>query len=201
MRNGKPWNVNIHYDDRLAALVPPGAQRVLDVGCGDGFLAAQLATRVPRVVALDRDAGVLDRARERFADAEVVWVRGDATAPPYADATFDAVLSNATFHHLPDAAESLKTLAALVRPGGVLGIVGFARPGLRGLPAEAVTLAARGVANRRWGKWEHTAPIHWPPPHTYAELDAIARKTLPGGRSRRLLLGRHLLVWRRPEAS
>jgi protein-L-isoaspartate O-methyltransferase len=57
-----PWNANIHYDGRLDACVPASATAVLDVGCGDGFLAARLARRVPLVVAIDTDAPVLDRA-------------------------------------------------------------------------------------------------------------------------------------------
>lgn len=66
-----PWNANIHYDGRLDACVPASATSVLDVGCGDGFLAARLARRVPLVVAIDVDAPVLDRARARFPEARV----------------------------------------------------------------------------------------------------------------------------------
>jgi 2-polyprenyl-3-methyl-5-hydroxy-6-metoxy-1,4-benzoquinol methylase len=42
------WNVNIHYDATVAGCVPATATSVLDVGCGDGVLAARLARRVPR---------------------------------------------------------------------------------------------------------------------------------------------------------
>lgn len=42
----EPWNANIHYDRRLDACVPETARSVLDVGCGDGFLAARLARRL-----------------------------------------------------------------------------------------------------------------------------------------------------------
>jgi SAM-dependent methyltransferase len=59
-----PWNANIHYDGRLDACVPASATSVLDVGCGDGFLAARLARRVPLVVAIDADAPVLDARGE-----------------------------------------------------------------------------------------------------------------------------------------
>lgn len=67
--SGRPWHVNIHYDGRLDSLVPATARSVLDVGCGDGFLAARLALRVPHVVALDVDRLVLERAQTRFPDA------------------------------------------------------------------------------------------------------------------------------------
>jgi protein-L-isoaspartate O-methyltransferase len=67
----KEWNVNIHYDAKLDECVPPYAASVLDVGCGDGFLAARLSQRVPRVVAVDIDEPVLERAKQRFPRARV----------------------------------------------------------------------------------------------------------------------------------
>ncbi|GAA1394142.1 class I SAM-dependent methyltransferase [Luteococcus peritonei] len=70
------WNINIHYDRLLADLAAPG-DLVLHVGCGDGFLAARLADKGCRVVALDADKGVLGRARERWADRPIDWVHAD----------------------------------------------------------------------------------------------------------------------------
>ena len=61
--DGVGWNINIHYDALLDYKVPAGARRVLDVGCGDGFLAARLARRIPDVTAVELDAPVLQRAR------------------------------------------------------------------------------------------------------------------------------------------
>ncbi|RIQ37414.1 class I SAM-dependent methyltransferase [Jiangella rhizosphaerae] len=204
----EPWNANIHYDARLAACVPPGAGPVLDVGCGDGFLAARLAggfapadggaAPARRVVALDADAPVLERARARFPDAAVDWRHGDVLTYPFQLGSFDAVVSNATLHHLPDAAAALRRLGALVRPGGVLAVVGFARFERRDLPWAAAAFVSLGVANRVRRKWEHSAPQHWPPPHTYRELGACARAVLPGVRLSRLLMGRYLLAWPAP---
>jgi len=111
-----PWNVNIHYDARLAHCVPAAATSVLDVGCGDGFLAARLARRVPRVVAIDIDGPVLGRARARFPDAPVTWCQGDILTHPLEAGSFDAVLSNAMLHHLPDTRAALRRLSELVRP-------------------------------------------------------------------------------------
>ncbi|ORV81482.1 hypothetical protein AWC11_27000 [Mycobacterium interjectum] len=73
----EPWTVNIHYDALLESKVPRAARCVLDVGCGDGFLAARLSRRVPEVIALDLDGPVLLRAQARFAAAPVRWVQGD----------------------------------------------------------------------------------------------------------------------------
>jgi 2-polyprenyl-3-methyl-5-hydroxy-6-metoxy-1,4-benzoquinol methylase len=193
-----PWNANIHYDGRLDACVPASATSVLDVGCGDGFLAARLARRVPLVVAIDADAPVLGRARARFPDARVTWCHGDVVTYPLGRESFDAVLSNATLHQLPDAGEALSRLSQLVRPGGTLAIVGFVRTEWRDLPWVLTALACRGVANRVRGKWEHTAPQTWPPPDTLRELRHSLRETLPGARISRLLMGRYLIVWRAP---
>ena len=189
------WNVNIHYDARLAACVPAAARSVLDVGCGDGFLAARLAGRVPLVVAIDVDAPVLDRARARFPDATVTWCHGDVLTHPLEAGPFDAVVSNAALHHLGDTRAALLRLGQLVRPGGVLAVVGFARTQWRDWPWAAVAFVARGIAIRVRGVWEHTAPTVWPPTDTYRQLRQVAQEVLPGSRIRRLLLGRYLLTW------
>jgi SAM-dependent methyltransferase len=195
---GGLWNVNIHYDARLAACVPVSAAAVLDVGCGDGFLAARLARRVPHVVAIDIDAPVLGRAQARFPDARVTWCQGDILAHPLRPGSFDAVLSNAMFHHLPDTRVGLSGLSQLVRPGGTLAIVGFLRIERRDLPWAITTTILRGVAIQVRGKWPHTAPQAWPPRDSIRELRQVTREILPGARVRLLLLGRYLLTWTRP---
>jgi SAM-dependent methyltransferase len=195
---GEPWNVNIHYDRRLADSVPDGARSVLDVGCGDGFLAARIADRVPGVVALDIDAPVLARARARFPDTAVTWREGDLLDDPFPVTTFDAVVSNATLHHFADAGDALGRLAALVGPGGTLAVVGLVRTGWRDVPWAVMAALARGIAHVVRGRWEHTAPQRWPPPHTFGELRKVVAEVLPDARLARLLLGRYLLTWQAP---
>ena len=73
----EPWNVNIHYDGRLDDCVSPRAASVLEVGCGDRFLAARLSKRLPNVVAVDIDEPVLERAKQRYPTAPVKWLCGD----------------------------------------------------------------------------------------------------------------------------
>jgi SAM-dependent methyltransferase len=129
-RHGREmWNVNIHYDGKLDDCVPRSATSALDVGCGDGLLANRLAARVPRVVAIDVDRPVLERAKQRVPDAPVIWRNADVLAAGEELGSFDAVVSNATLHHLPDTREGLRRMRERVRPGGTLAIVSFARPG------------------------------------------------------------------------
>jgi SAM-dependent methyltransferase len=193
----QPWNVNIHYDGKLDTSVPHDAKSALDVGCGDGFLAARLSRRVPHVVAIDIDGPVLERARQRFPDAPVDWMRGDfLTADDVG--SFDAVVSNASLHQFPDTRIALRRLRERVRPGGTLAVVTFARPGLRGLPWALVSFVARGIAIRLRGKWEHSAPTVWPPRDTVASLRRHVSAELPGAQVSLLLLGRVFILWRAP---
>lgn len=98
----QPWNANIHYDALLDAMVPLGTQCVLDVGCGDGLLAARLARRIPYVTAVDIDAPVLRRAQTRFANAPIRWLHADIMTAELPNAGFDAVVSNAALHHIEE---------------------------------------------------------------------------------------------------
>lgn len=189
-----PWNLNIHHD---RVLVRP-RDRVLDVGCGDGFLSAALADLGCEVVGLDVDAGVLARARDRWPDRDITWLQADVMIHPFEPASFDAVLSNAALHHLPDTEEVLRRMGELVRPRGRLGVVGFARNGPLDWPLSLLGMVAIVVVQRIRGKWEHTAPIAWPPALTYGQTRDVARRALPGSRFRRVLLGRYLLDWTRP---
>jgi SAM-dependent methyltransferase len=193
-----PWNINIHYDALLDAKVPAGARRVLDVGCGDGFLAARLARRVPDVTAVELDAPVLQRAQARFSDVSIRWVHADIVTADLPDAGFDAVVSNAALHHLEDTRAALGRLAGLVAPGGTLAVVTFVKFSFRHFLWHSGSWVARGIATRVKGKWEHTAPIKWPPPDTLSELRTHVHATLPGARVRPLLYGRVLITWYAP---
>lgn len=195
----RPWNLNIHYDRVLADRAAAG-RRVLDVGCGDGFLAARLVEGGCEVVALDADAAVLGRAQQRWSGYAITWFHGDLLTCPLPAESFDAVLSNATLHHLPDTGQGLARMGSLVRPGGHLGVVGFARNGPLDWPMSLVGAAGIFVVNRARRKWEHTAPQSWPSPLAYGQVRRISGSVLPGRTFRRLWLGRYLLTWTRPRS-
>jgi 2-polyprenyl-3-methyl-5-hydroxy-6-metoxy-1,4-benzoquinol methylase len=194
------WNVNIHYDGKLDNCVPHSATSALDVGCGDGLLANRLAARIPRVVAIDVDRPVLERAKQRFPDAPVIWRNADVLEAGDELGSFDAVVSNATLHHLPDTRAGLRRMRERVRPGGTLAIVSFARPGWRYLPWAMATWVICGVAVRIRGNWMHSAPIVWPPRDTVAELRRHVHAELPGARLSLLPMGRVFIQWYAPQA-
>jgi SAM-dependent methyltransferase len=121
----------------LAEVLPPEPRRVLDLGCGDGRLAALvLANRpgVESVVAVDRSPAMLDHARRNFAgDDRVEVVVGDLEQPLNIGGPFDVITSGFAIHHLTD--ERKQQLLGEVRgrlaPGGVfanLEVVASATP-------------------------------------------------------------------------
>lgn len=192
------WNANTHYHDLILAALPPDAAHVLDVGCGDGMLAADLADAgVPHVVGLDIDQPVLDRARARHEGKAIEWMQGDVLDVAFEPEFFDALVSVAALHHM-DAAQSLGRFARLVRPGGTVAIVGLAANAWSDLPLAAVGMTLRQVLGLVHGQWHHSAPTCWPPPLTYGEMKALSARVLPGVRYRRHWLGRYSLVWRKP---
>lgn len=190
------WNHNIHYHRVVLEAVPDDATSALDVGTGNGLLAADLRDRLPRVVAIDVDDAVLDAAHQERDDIE--WRLGDVMAYPFGE-TFDVVASVATLHHLPDPPSALRRLAELTSPGGVVVVVGLARATR---PRE-FALAVFGMLQHKWlswrnGYWEHTAPTVWPPAQSYAEIRRSAMATLPGVRWKLLPMFRYALIWRKP---
>lgn len=191
------WNNNIHYHQLIRDALPDFADTALDVGTGDGLLAIELCRDIASVTAIDTDSDVLDSARKE--NSEINWVHGDVLTHPFEPASFDAVVSVATLHHLPDLAEGLTRLADLTAPGGVLAIVGLARSTRPvDFVYDLVGLVENRKYTRRHGLWAHSAPIVWPPPHTYTEVRRTASTVLPGVKWTRLALWRYALVWKKP---
>jgi ubiquinone/menaquinone biosynthesis C-methylase UbiE len=126
---------------------------LLDVGTGSGGnVAIPAALLGARVVGADLTTELFEAARRRAADArvEVDWVEGDAESLPFADETFDRVLS--TFGHMfaPHHALAGAELARVVKPGGIVG---------------TTTWTPEGAI----GAMLRTVDGHLPPPPDFAE--------------------------------
>lgn len=111
--------------DRLK--VGPG-QRLLDVGCGEGRHSFGALARGASVAALDLDLASMKPHRRRLS-AELSkrkagggFVRGDAFALPFADASFDRVICAEVMEHVHDYRAAARELARITRPGGRLAI-------------------------------------------------------------------------------
>jgi SAM-dependent methyltransferase len=96
-------------------------RRVLDAGCGEGWIASTIAA--PEVVCIDQSGAAVEATRARGLDARVA----DIEALPFADGEFDAVMCNNVLYHVPDRQRALAELARVLRSGGrFVGIYGFA---------------------------------------------------------------------------
>jgi SAM-dependent methyltransferase len=92
--------------------------RILDIGCGTGFNVAYLRSLgFTRVVGLDVAPEALDYCRLRHLTA---LVRGDATHAPFLDGAFDIILALDLIEHVEDDVTTIRGLARLLSPGGVL---------------------------------------------------------------------------------
>ncbi len=103
-----------------------GGETVIDAGCGTGRLTAQVLEQLPegRVIAVDRDAAMLEAAREelapRFGD-RVRFVRADLLdLAATVGEPVDRVFSTATFHWIPDHDRLFAAIFASLRPSGWL---------------------------------------------------------------------------------
>jgi 2-polyprenyl-3-methyl-5-hydroxy-6-metoxy-1,4-benzoquinol methylase len=110
--------------ERLKGIAPADARageplRVLDVGCGEGQLTAELADAGFAVVGVDVAEEPLRRARYRHEGLDVRLV-SEAETWPLDDASFDAVWAGETIEHVADTAGWLSEVRRVLRSGGTL---------------------------------------------------------------------------------
>ena len=125
--------------EHLLDLVPwRGDERVLDVGCGRGLLLISAARRLTdgRAVGVDlwsglqlsgnRPQAVLENARRAGVAERVEIQDGDARSLPFADASFDVVLSSLVLHNIPSQTgrrQAVREIARVLKPGGHVALL------------------------------------------------------------------------------
>jgi ubiquinone/menaquinone biosynthesis C-methylase UbiE len=101
---------------------PRGDERALDVGTGAGALAFALAPLVRQVVGLDLVPELLELARARSLP-NTEFVKGDGTALPFPDDSFDLGGTHRVLHHVAQPERVVAGLARVTRPGGHVLVV------------------------------------------------------------------------------
>jgi len=158
-------------DESLAGLDLRGSECVLDIGCGDGKITAEIAERVPggSVVGVDPSTAMIDFAREHFVagHANVSFAVGDAAHLTYRDA-FDLIVSFNALHWVPDQTAALRSIRQAMRPTG-RSVLQFVSRGAR-KPLEDVI--EETCASPRWSRHfpDHRRPYLHLPPEEYRRL-------------------------------
>ncbi|CAN0455269.1 unnamed protein product, partial [Phaeothamnion confervicola] len=101
----------------------PQPADILDFGCGSSDIAPHLSAAGHRFTGYDRSASMTEQARRSDHDQKVQWNAraADATdALPFADATFDAVVTSSALEYVPKLDATLNELARVLRPAGWL---------------------------------------------------------------------------------
>ncbi|MEM9305263.1 MAG: methyltransferase domain-containing protein [Pseudomonadota bacterium] len=97
-------------------------RRVLDLACGEGYGSALMAGAAASVTGVDASAEAVAHARQRYGAETLDFQQGDATALPFDDDCFDAIVSFETIEHLEPQAEMLDEFRRVLRPDGFLVI-------------------------------------------------------------------------------
>lgn len=119
------------WKQRLAALSGAGpATRVLDLACGTGDIAFELARRGARVVGLDITHRMIELARAKVSSTgpSVAFLTGDMMAIPFPDEQFDVVTTGYGIRNVPQMAPAIAEIRRVLRPGGMLLSLDFNRP-------------------------------------------------------------------------
>ncbi|GIG55780.1 hypothetical protein Lfu02_01520 [Longispora fulva] len=108
---------------RIMADTVAGARRVLDLGCADGWLLERLAEAGAETLAgIDLSEGELAFARRRPALAGADLRCGRAQQLPYADGSYDAVVSHMAFMLMSDVEQVVAEVARVLVPGGMFAV-------------------------------------------------------------------------------
>ncbi|WP_076830425.1 class I SAM-dependent methyltransferase [Frankia sp. CcI49] len=109
------WHFNL---PSLLRMIPPGAGRVLDLGCGEGRVGRELLKAGMEVVGLDMSPMLVREAVDAAPDFHGVLGRGAEL--PFKSDSFDLVVASMSLHDMVDAATAVEEAARVLVPGGAL---------------------------------------------------------------------------------
>lgn len=151
-----------------------GNERVLDLGCGDGIITAEIARRVPKgsVLGIDKSEDRIRLAREHFPAGpfpNLVFQIGDIRDLAL-KGEFDTVFSNAVLHWIRDQVPLLRRIRQGLKQGGAM----FAQMGGKGNAAGILEVVERIITRKRWRPYFTDFSV----PYTFydvAEYEGILR--------------------------
>ncbi len=125
MRHPAYWNHNVAYYDWIKNTTI-GCKDILDVGCGDGSLVRYLDDEKRMLVGIDVDEECIKRASNESGSDNVQFICNRFETYNF-EKMFDAVIFVASIHHM-DITVALSKASSILKPGGMILIVGLAKP-------------------------------------------------------------------------
>ena len=187
----------------LVSRVPRTATRVLDVATGTAAVAIELARAAPgrSVVGVDQSPEMLAVAREHARGLPIEVMEGRAESLPFADGEFDALTFTYLLRYVDDPLATMRELARVVRPGGVVAMLEFGLP--RGIWRPLWELyvrvglpAAGAVVSPGWHEVGRFLGPSIRGFHERVSLEDLWREAgLKEVRSRRMSLGGGVVLW------
>lgn len=192
------YNHNEHYADLLLRQVPFHCQNALDIGCGNGSFARRLVDRFDiALTGIDSDQAIIKRAQAEIVHPSIQFVEADFLHYPF-NKQFDFISASASLHHMPFD-QALEKMVSLLRPGGILAVLGcFREAGLTDLGIALVATPINTFYALSRGSVKSGAPTR-PAEMSLREIRARVSSHLPDACLRRLLLWRYLLIWQKPQ--
>jgi SAM-dependent methyltransferase len=120
------------FQERYYRYGDQAGRRVLDVGCGNGYLLSHYARAGARTTGIDLTAAgvALSAGRFRLEGLSGAFTQGNAEALPFRTASFDLVLSMGVLHHTPNTAGAIGEIHRVLKPGGEFLIMLYHRNSL-----------------------------------------------------------------------
>lgn len=201
------WTANNHYHEFLLKQVPTNCEEALEIGCGTGAFARQLAHRCGRVTALDSSPEMIRVGRERSKQFDnLQFELADAMTWDFPNSRFDFVCTIATLHHL-DQRELLVKIKDSLKPRGVMVVLDLVQSSsvverMLDVVGLGVSSGLRLIHNGRLQPppevrkaWEqHGKHDHY---KTIEQVRALADEIMPGSSVKRHLLWRYTLVYQK----
>ena len=149
--------------------LPPHPARLLDVGCGNGWLSHHLcALRGLSVWGVDRAGPELTQAAGIFGAGNLMFLEADVFQPPVPQSSFDVIVMASVIQYFPDLPRLIQSLQLLLRPGGEIHVI------------DSPLYDAAGLAAAQKRTEAYYAALGFPDMsahyfhHTYAELRPFA---------------------------